>query len=306
MSNSLAQLFWQAAGAAGAADAPPADRLERLLGDGLAAARASWPEVELPAELFVPYLAARAGGGDPANGADLEDRLADLRVADLYLACACARGDSRALIAFEQRCLDVVDAALARMRMTAEVVDEVKQIVRRLLLVADGGPPRITDYAGRGDLRGWVRVTAAREALRLVRKNRREVAVEADLLERAIPPGADGELEYVKTVYRGEFRAAFRDAMGKLTDRERNLLAHQFVDGLTLDQLAALYRVHRATIARWLGRARTSVLRGTQLALRTRLRVQPTELDSIMRLIESRLDVTLPPLLRGDPVADAE
>ena len=32
----------------------------------------------------------------------LADSLADLRVADLYLACACSRGDERALAAFDR------------------------------------------------------------------------------------------------------------------------------------------------------------------------------------------------------------
>jgi RNA polymerase sigma-70 factor, ECF subfamily len=301
--RSLAALFVDAAPTRG--DATAGERLEQLLAAGLAAARAAWPQVDVPDEVFVPYLASRLAG-DEVGGAELESRLASARIADLYLACACARGDTRALAAFEHGTLDVVDAALARMNMSAAIVDEVKQIVRRLLLVADSRPPRIVDYSGRGDLRGWVRVTAAREALRLVRQGKREVALEPELLEQAIAPDADAELEYVKTVYRGEFRAAFRDAMARLSDRERNLLAHQFVDGLTLDQLAALYRVHRATIARWLARARARLLRGTQAALRTRLRVHASELDSIMRLIESRLDVTLPGILRRDPEAGAD
>ncbi len=302
MSTSLAQLLFREARVQ---PGDETDQVEQLLADRLAAARAAWPDVEVPAERFVAYLAARLHDGD-GDGADLGARLGGMRVADLYLACACAQGDARALEAFERRCLDVVDTALATMKMSREAVQEVKQIVRRLLLVADGHPPRIVEYAGRGDLRGWVRVTATREALRVLRRNRREVPLEAEALERAIPAGADAQLEYLKAVYRGEFRAAFRDAMAALSERERNLLGHQFSDGLTLDQIAALYRVHRATIARWLGRARTRLLRGTRAALRARLGVQVTELDSIMRLIESSLDVTLPPMLRRDVSAGAE
>jgi RNA polymerase sigma-70 factor, ECF subfamily len=296
VSPSLAHLLFREAGLQLDGDAGP---IEQLLADGLSAARAAWPGVALPDQQFVAYLARRLPAGDGSDE-PVSARLAGMRVADLYLACACAAGDARALDAFERSCLDVVDSALATMRMDSDQVQEVKQIVRRLLLVADGRLPRIVEYAGRGDLRGWVRVTAAREALRVLRRGRREVPLEADALERAIPVGADAQLEHLKAVYRGEFRAAFGEAMAALSQRERNLLGHQFADGLTLDQIAALYRVHRATVARWLGRARTRLLRGTRAALRGRLRVPMADLDSIMRLIESRLEVTLPQVLRGD------
>jgi RNA polymerase sigma-70 factor, ECF subfamily len=273
---------------------PERDRLEAVLREITDAASAAWPDVTLAAELFVRHLVSKLPGETVS-----EQALADLRAGDLYLACACAEGVPAALAAFDDRCLGVVDAAVARMDTARGFADEVKQVVRRLLLVSDGARrPRIAEYAGRGELRGWVRVVAAREALRLLRGDRREVPVEAALLDRAATDGEDPELRYLKEVYRGQFRAAFREAMASLTDRERNLLAHQFLDGLTLDDIASLYRVHRATVARWLARARKLLLRRTQGTLRARLRVDAEEMESIMRLIESRLDVTLPPLMR--------
>jgi RNA polymerase sigma-70 factor, ECF subfamily len=292
----LAELFLPAV--APGRDAPDRDRLESVLASCLEAARAAWPGVVQEPARFLPYLAARL-----PDGMSVEDGLGALRVTDLYLACACASAHGPALAAFEASCMGVVDVALARMDLPRDAVDEVKQIVRRLLLVADGRQPRIVEYAGRGDLRGWIRVTAAREALRLIRRSRTEVPVEADELERSVPTTDDPALQYLKDVYRAEFKAAFGEAMASLSDRERNLLGHQFVDGLTLDEIAVLYRVHRATIARWIARARAHVLRRTQAALRTRLRVEPAQMESIMRLIESRLDVSLPPLLR--PTDDA-
>jgi hypothetical protein len=46
--------------------------------------------------------------------------------------------------------------------------------------------------------------------------------------------------------------------------RARNLLRQHVLDGLTIDELARLYRAHRATCARWLADARS------ELALHTR------------------------------------
>jgi len=77
------------------------------------------------------------------------------------------------------------------------------------------------------------------------------------------------------------------------------MLLHQHaLDGLSIDKLAAFYRVHRATTARWLDAARQAVLDGTRRELVSRLQLSVNELDSIMRMIGSRLDVSLPELLR--------
>ena len=40
---------------------------------------------------------------------------------------------------------------------------------------------------------------------------------------------------------RTQFKGAFAEAMATLTTRERNILRHQVLDGLTLDQIGAIY-----------------------------------------------------------------
>ena len=70
------------------------------------------------------------------------------------------------------------------------------------------------------------------------------------------------------------------------------------LDGLSIDQLAAFYRVHRATTARWIEAARQAVLDGTRKELIRRLQLSRSELDSVMRLIGSQLDVSLSRVLK--------
>ena len=73
----------------------------------------------------------------------------------------------RALGAFESHTFGEIDAAAAAVRAPEADTEEVKQIVRTQLFVADSGrSPGIAGYAGRGSLRGWVRVIATRELLR--------------------------------------------------------------------------------------------------------------------------------------------
>jgi RNA polymerase sigma-70 factor (ECF subfamily) len=262
--------------------------LESLLADIVQAATTTWPDVKLGAAEFVSYLGQRLPPDEPP-----EQALRQLHTCDLYLACACARGDAHAVAAFETHGLGVIDRALATLRIDEHVVAEVKQQLRRDLLVGNERSPEILDFLGRGHLRGWVRVMAVRAALALVQRARRDQPVDHDLLESELGPRHDPELEFLKHQYSGEFKSALHEAIAELSARERTLLRQQFLDGLTIDEIGLLYHVHRATAARWLVRARQRVLARTRTNLMKRLTLQTEELDSILRLIHSRLDVSL-------------
>ena len=93
--------------------------------------------------------------------------------------------------------------------------------------------------------------------------------------------------------YREQVRAAIAAAFAALTERQRNVLRQYYIDGLTIDQLAALYHVDRATTARWVIGARTGVLDGTRDRLRAVLGVSSDEVESILRLVRSELDLSL-------------
>jgi RNA polymerase sigma-70 factor (ECF subfamily) len=268
---------------------PPSSCGGELIADLLRRARAVWPEVKLDAEVFAAYLESRL-----PPGLHLAEALGRMRTDDLYLACACSRGDAQAIVAFEERCLGVVDETLPRIPgVNSDIVDDVKQELRWRLLVADGGPPRIVEFWGRGDLRRWVRVMAVREALAMTRRARRETPSEDQLLERALVPAQDQEMEYLKRLYRNEFTAAIGEALRGLSPREQTLLRQSFVDGLSIDELGALHGVHRATAARWLARAQSSMSRKVQAVLMHNLHVRTAELRSILRFIRSGLQVSL-------------
>jgi RNA polymerase sigma-70 factor (ECF subfamily) len=71
-----------------------------------------------------------------------------------------------------------------------------------------------------------------------------------------------------------------------------------FVDGLTIDEIGALYQVHRATAARWISGARNTLLADTRARLTARLALTPSQFDSLMRLVRSELDLSLQRLVR--------
>ena len=75
--------------------------------------------------------------------------------------------------------------------------------------------------------------------------------------------------------------------------RQRNLIKQSLLDGLTVTQLGTLYGVHRATAAKWVAQAREELRQNTKDVLKAQLGVESVEYRSIMRLIDSNLDMTL-------------
>lgn len=267
---------------------------DAVLGDVLGAARRTFPTFAVPPDVFAAYLRERLPPDLPPPIA-----LRRMHTSDLYLACACAHCHAGAIAVFEERCLDQLDRALGRIGIDRDMIAEVKQEIRRRVLVGDGDHAEIVDFSGRGDLRGWVRVMATRQALRRQYRARREQATEDDALWQHLVPAEPAMFARVKEFYRREFKHAFETALRALPHREKTLLRQHYLDGATLDELAVLYRVHRATAARIVGRARERVLAATRDRLMSELDVPSQELDSILRMIRSRIEFSLRALRRG-------
>ena len=250
------------------------------------------------AQALVAFIARQLEDDqDPAEVLD------GLRPADLYLACACSLGDGTAIAAFDRHFMREVDIALARMRIGPPRSNDVKQLVRQRLFVGPPGVPgKIAEYAGRGDLRRWVRAVAVRTCLNDLRKGKNEILTDDDqLIAQQAIPGDDPEIEYMKRTYSDQFRTAFAEALANLGAREQTLLRYHHVDGLNIDEIGAIYRVHRVTAFRWLEKAKDQLVKATLDTLRARLKLTPTELDSVLRMIRSQVHLSLPIRHLGGP-----
>ncbi|ATB30912.1 sigma-70 family RNA polymerase sigma factor [Melittangium boletus] len=262
--------------------------LEALLASHLAAAASAWPAVKLPPERFLRHLARHL----PAPEAPA-DALAKLHAADLYLACACAEGEPQALLSFEQHVLRKVPARLGP--LPGSTVDEVLQVLRQRLLLGVGeAPPRIADYAGRGPLRAWVRIVAARIVTALSQQggHPERLSESPESLAQLLAPD-DPERELVRAHSREVLSEALRAALAALPERERALLRLHHLHGLTMDRLATMYGESRSNIARHVAHARERLLRLTRHELEARLKLHGRELESLLGLVRSRLDLSL-------------
>ncbi|MCC6622083.1 MAG: transcriptional regulator [Deltaproteobacteria bacterium] len=261
----------------GAADA-------RALVDAWRAAGVARPGVTLPLEAFAAHALARAPEGSA---------LSDLHLVDLHLACACARGDASALATFEREVLAPLAGAMALSGLGAGARDELLQEARATLLVrGDDGRARIETYGGRGPLAGWLRIVLKRLALRAARP-RTDAPGDAVALERAPDPSPDAELTLLRGRYGAWFGGAMRRALAALQPQSARVVRLHFRDGLSLGDIGGRLGVDKSTVSRWLASARAEVLEALVGLARAELALSERELRSLVRVVRSRIHITL-------------
>lgn len=223
---------------------------------------------------------------------------AALRTEDLELARACLRSEPEALARLEAEVIGSVGPTIGRIDPSEVFGDEVRQRLRiKLLIGEEGRPPGLRSYEGRGTLASWVHVVAARIAISLKRGDaRRKETAEAELDDARLDL-EDPELSHIRGAYRDEFQQAFREALASLTPRERTVLRLRYLDGVNIDGIGRIYRVHRATVARWIVRARERVIEEIRRSVAERLDVSSSQLDSLLRLVKSDLELSVSLLL---------
>jgi RNA polymerase sigma-70 factor (ECF subfamily) len=259
------------------------------LGEAMHAAAQAWPGVALPAADFASWTRER--------GIDVDSLRA--RGADLYLAAACGRGDRTALELFDRAFLQPPGPSVGRITLAAEQLDELRQRLRVRLL--SGPSPRIATFQGQGPLGAWVRVAAARMAADLQWGDRPPGAGDGALVDALVHAGADPELVTARREHQAEFRTALEECIATLTPREKTLLRMSFIDEMNIDEIRLVYRVHRATVARWLVAIRRQVFESVCQRLSITLRSSPSEVASLVRLVRSDVDLSIGRLLAEEP-----
>jgi RNA polymerase sigma-70 factor (ECF subfamily) len=269
------------------------DRLQEIW----QAARAARPQIDVPAADFARYVVERL-----PSGADALAAVADIHTADLYLACACSRGDPAGLAVFEREFIAQVSTYLRRDDAVPGFADEVKQKLRATLLVRDGEQaPRIVQYSGLGPLNAWLRVAATRAAVDLRRARNPGDATALGMPETLRTAAPDAELSYLKNHYGPELRDAMAAALAALDARDATVLRLFFTEGMTERAIGAMYQVSERSARRWVANARQWILAETRKRLMDRLDVTVNQLDSIIRLVQDDLGPSIVELLKRPP-----
>jgi len=166
------------------------------------------------------------------------------------------QGNAAALHYLSERVIDEMPRALSKLRIGHAAIDDALSQLREKLLVGREGDPKLRAYRGTGELKAWVKVIAVRDALRSYKRVRQHASL-TDELASALPSDDEApDLAYQRRVYAEAFRDAFAGAIESLSNRERSLLKQAILHRSTVDEIAAIYDVHRATAARWVARFR--------------------------------------------------
>lgn len=212
-------------------------------------------------------------------------------VTDVALAWACAAGDERAARHFEARYVPQARRALTKLGFEGTLQDDVVSWLRGELFGRDRGS-LFMGYSGKSPLEGWLRAIVVNEAMRKQKQRGRDVTPEA----AAEIPVPEARLNALRGAYGKEFTAAIKESFAALTVEQRNLLRQSFLDGLSIDALARLYGVHRATVARRIVAAKEALSSGVKARLKQVLGLGSSGVEQVVTL--ENLEESLSAVLR--------
>jgi RNA polymerase sigma-70 factor, ECF subfamily len=115
------------------------------------------------------------------------------------------------------------------------------------------------------------------------------------------PGSGEEEVKLLRAKYGEVAQAAFERALESLDSRSRAVLRMHPTERTSIDGIAALYKTHRATAARWLVKMRAELFDRTRQELQLALALLPDEVTSLVRLLNPDLEVRLKSTRTGMP-----
>ncbi len=261
----------------------------------------------------------------PGRCADCLSSFRQLHHEDLFLAVACAVGNSVAWGHFANEYLALLRRFAAHACKGREASEDLAQDIVMAMLGDRGAaadavgrrnqedgrdlPARSSDcsgklgsYTGRGSLAGWLRAAVSHAAIDRFRRDRRQVSLD-ELLERQGSDGLQGPdpPDPVETALDARWAAVLvrvlRSEMDRLGARERLLLGLYHLNGVSLKVIGHRFGVHEATASRWLDRLRRVLRKKVEHVLHKEYRLSKPELRSLWQLVAEADDASLGSIL---------
>lgn len=266
--------------------------LSRSFFDVLERGEAAWPGFSPANKTVAEVVRSACGDEDPSTW------LQGCDAREVWLAAGCIEGLRAALREFDARYIAPLVGILDSTQLDAGRTADVQQRVRaKMLGEGPDGIVRIARYCGRGGLAAMTKVIAIRSAVDLARVEsrhpERQPSADDQAVARLVDDGLGPERTAMGIEQRAALKQAFEDAVARLDGLERGVLRLHLVERVSIDEIAAVHNVHRATAARWLTRIRERLGQSTRVVLRDRFALTDAELDSFMRVIDHTLDLSL-------------
>ncbi|MFO0740041.1 MAG: hypothetical protein U0270_29350 [Labilithrix sp.] len=251
-------------------------------------ARVEWPELGAvtDAELEA-FVRARVGW--------LDD---DVRIEDLLLVCACAKGVRSAEDAIHELFGEEIERAHKRIRPPMTVVQARHLVMSRLLAIPEGGAARIALYRGDSDFGSWMRNAINRTLLETASTGR---IAQTDSLEDAILKreaaspilALDPELQRVKQNFMAGLRLTLMHMLNSLEARERALLRNAIIDGLDGGSLGLMYGLTSEEVRTAFIGIKEKLEYRMRNALAERMKISDRDHASLARFVATQLEASL-------------
>lgn len=232
-----------------------------------------------------------------AFGAPVEHEPATLL--DEYLRIACLARAAGAVETLELQFIVPLRATLVRRCGDPQLVDEALQTLRQKLLL--GESPRLQTYQSTGHLRAWLQVVGVRVCQDLARQRgarwARESALRDDWPVNSTAVDVAAEREELDAL----FVEALREVIRGLPARERYALRMHVLAGWNVSQIGEALSIHRASAARWIVAAKEKINENVRALLAERLDLDKGELERVLNLFSTKLDIRLSRLFETTP-----
>lgn len=254
-------------------------------------ARKRWPELgDVTDDELEAFMRARV----PEDA-----REEDVRIEDLLLACACAKGAPAAGDAMHELFAEEIDRAHTRMKPRMTAVQTRHLVFTRFLAFPEGGVARVALYRGEQDFTSWMRSAINRTLLEVASQARPPPdSLEDALVDKDATPSSptfarDPELQRIMQNYLPGLRLTIKHAVASLEPRERALLMNAAIDGLDLASLALMYgrSVDDAMVE--LVFAREKLDERLQQGISERMRLSERDQTTLSRFVTTQLEASL-------------
>ena len=224
-------------------------------------AKASCEQIGLTAQAFSEILLEVGSKySASATAGELRTFFLSLRVDELALARACARGNNSAWEIFLTRFREKLYLAALRIaREDSAARDLADTLYADLYGTSTREGQRVSklaSYTGRGSLEGWLRTVLAQEYVNRYRRTKRLVSLEEESeegLQFAAPEAQPS------TIADTRLEQATDEVLAQLPPEDRAVLGAYFLDGRTLAEIARMLGVHESTISRKLDKLAKSL-----------------------------------------------
>lgn len=228
----------------------------------------------------------------------------DVRIEDLLLVCACAKGVRSAEDVIQELFGEEIERAHKRIRPPITLPQARHLVMSRLLAIPEGGAARIALYRGDADFGSWMRNAINRtllEAASTGRIGQNDTLEDAILKREAASPilALDPELQRVKRNFLPGLRLALMHTINSLEPRERALLKNAIVDSLDEASLGLMYGLTIDELRTALVGAKEKLAHRVRNALVERMRISDRDHASLTRFVSTQLEACLAKALGG-------